>query len=158
MIERMGSVIDMIVGCPPQSVTRREFFLFQRDLDTLNQEFGFRFSGALWLMAAAGKHDGDLPFEIYFAGVKRHGDSIGRPSRHQRKKMTTPDSESQPGSRKVGLITDLATRMKCVATTWEGALKHSGEMKKLQARRREAEGKSSPGTKSDDERWQGPTK
>ena len=98
MIERMGSVIDMIVGCPSRSVTRSDFFRFQRDWDALNQEFGFRFCGALWLMTAAGKHAGDSPFEIYVAGAKRHGDSIGRPSRHRRKngRPTTPPKEPAP--------------------------------------------------------------
>ena len=130
MIERMGSVMDMIVGCPSRSATRREFFLFQRDFDTLNQEFGFRFSSGLWLMTAARKHDGDLPFEIYVAGAKRHGDSIGRPSRHRPKNMKTPDSKPQPDARKVGLIADLATRMHHTALTLAAALKHSGSVKK----------------------------
>ena len=98
IIERRGNPIDLIFGCLARSITRREFFQFQRDWDALNQEFGFRFSGALYLMTATNKHDGDLPFEIYVAGTKRHGDSIGKPSRRRRKsvKPTTPPKEPAP--------------------------------------------------------------
>ena len=39
MIERRGSAIDLIFGCRVRSITRREFFQFQRDWDALSQEF-----------------------------------------------------------------------------------------------------------------------
>ena len=98
VIERLGSAIDLIFGCPTRSITRREFFQFQRDWDALNREFGFRFSGLLGLITATNKHSGDLPLETYVAGSKRHGDSIGRPQRHQRKtkKATAPPKEPAP--------------------------------------------------------------
>ena len=84
-IERLGSAIDLIFGCRMRSITRQEFFAFQREWDSLNNEFDFRFSGMLLLMSDSGEHGGDLPFERYIAGAKQDGDSIGRPLRHQRR-------------------------------------------------------------------------
>ncbi len=58
----------------------------QQQWDALNREFAFRFSGFLCLMNATGGYDKDLPREIYSLGSIRRGDSIGRPSRHDRRK------------------------------------------------------------------------
>ena len=85
-IERLGNPIDLIFGCPSRSITRKEFFQFQKDWDALNREFAFRFSGFLFLMNATGGYDKDLPREMYSLGSIRRGDSIGRPSRHDRRK------------------------------------------------------------------------
>lgn len=91
-VERKGNNIDMIFGKSDRSVTRYEFFRFQKNFESLNQEMNFRMSGVLWLMPS-GESRGDVlafPFERYVRGVLQSGDSIGRPSRHRIKKDKHP--------------------------------------------------------------------
>ena len=54
-IERFGNLIDVIIGKNAGSVSRHEFFAFQRGWDELNERLGFRMSGLLSLMNDDGK-------------------------------------------------------------------------------------------------------
>lgn len=81
-VERRGNNIDLIIGKPGTSVSRREFYQFQRKWDELNEQLGIRMSGMLWLMTENGEDDPQAPREGYRLGVKAFGDSIGRPQRH----------------------------------------------------------------------------
>ena len=81
-IERLGNIIDLIIGKAGASVSRREFFRFQRKWDELNARHGIRMSGLLWLMTEDGGYDPTAPSECYRFGVRISGDSIGRPNRH----------------------------------------------------------------------------
>lgn len=84
-VERKSNHIDVILGHPRRSVTRYEFFRFQKAFEMLNQELGFHMSGVLWLMPADHSIDTlpDMPWEFYVLGRLVHGDSIGRPHRHR---------------------------------------------------------------------------
>jgi hypothetical protein len=81
-IERLGSPIDVIVGKEPESVSLKEFYAFQHKWDELNERFGFRLSGALWLMLSDGERGEFSTWECYQYGKRPLGDSIGRPQRH----------------------------------------------------------------------------
>ena len=81
-LERRGNNIDYIIGKAGGSVTRSEFFRFQREWEQLNERLGFRMSGQLWLMPEDHGLDPQLPREGYKHGIKTFGDSIGRPGRH----------------------------------------------------------------------------
>lgn len=80
-IERLGNMIDLIIGKPGGSVSPREFYQFQRKWDELNERHGIRMSGVLWLMTENGEDDPQAPQEGYRFGIKTLGDSIGSPRR-----------------------------------------------------------------------------
>jgi hypothetical protein len=82
-VERLGGMIDIIVGIPRASVTRHDFFRFQRLFDALNERLGWHLS-ALLRLAEADDRDtiSTHPAELYIDGRIQKGDSIGRPSRH----------------------------------------------------------------------------
>lgn len=80
----LGSDIDLIIEHPFRSISRREFFAFQREFEALNERHGFRFCGALYVSRKRySKHETDWPCETYSKGQIRIGDSIGRPMRHR---------------------------------------------------------------------------
>jgi hypothetical protein len=84
---RIGNPIDLIIEAPNRSITRREFFEFQKDFDALNAQHDFRFTGMLRLRPADNQKrlDKNWPLEWYVDGRVLLGDSIGRPL-HSRKK------------------------------------------------------------------------
>jgi hypothetical protein len=86
VIERLGSMIDIIVGIPGKNVTPHDFFRFQRAFDALNDRLECEMGGVLWLMDIH-RQSGedalvDAPREVYVNGRVSLGDSIGRPQRH----------------------------------------------------------------------------
>lgn len=81
-IERMGGNLDLILGKRDGSITRYEFYRFQKEFDKLNERYGFWLSGMLWLMEDGVYSVSDMPCEIYVMGRTTQGDSIGRPARH----------------------------------------------------------------------------
>ena len=85
VIERLGSMIDIIVGMPGQNVTSHDFFRFQHAFDELNERLDLNMSGVLWLMDINHQSGEDAlvnaPRVIYSDGRVSMGDGIGRPQR-----------------------------------------------------------------------------
>lgn len=96
--ERLANNIDLIIGKAPGSVTRREFFFFQRLFEELNEEFGLCMSGVLWLMDANDPCRKSAIWEVYNLGRKVVGDSIGRPAHSSLKAIRAARAHPpQPG-------------------------------------------------------------
>lgn len=96
-IERFGNPIDVIIGKLVGSVYPREFFFFQNRWDELNEQFGFRMSGVLWLTSLGGDSHPTI-WEIYQRGRKIAGDSIGRPARHSLSAVRAKEAKKRQGS------------------------------------------------------------
>ena len=94
-IERLGSLIDVIVGKRSGSVSLREFYSFQDRWDELNESFGLRMSGALWLSDPQGKGRHPTTWECYRFGRRVLGDNIGRPQRQSLAALRAGKPEEQ---------------------------------------------------------------
>jgi hypothetical protein len=94
-VERLGGMIDIIVGIPRASVTRHDFFRFQRLFEALNERLGWHLS-ALLRLAEADDRDtiSTHPAELYIDGRIQKGDSIGRPGRHSLREIRSRKNEA----------------------------------------------------------------
>jgi hypothetical protein len=76
---------DFELGSLTESVSRRDFFQFQKQFNTILEAVGLKFSGVLrhtWSDPEAGFDRSD-PHEQYLRDRIRAGDSNGRPRRHE---------------------------------------------------------------------------
>ncbi len=94
-VERLGGMIDIIVGIPGGSVTRHDFFRFQRLFEALNEQLGWHMSAMLWLAETDDRSSiSARPVERYIDGRIREGDSVGRPSRHSLRETRSRKNEA----------------------------------------------------------------
>lgn len=94
---RLGNPIDFILEAPGRSISRKEFYDFQREFQELNETADFRFSAVLDLMDGSHPAVREQPYEVYVDGRVRLGESIGRPQRHRKGHEKRKEGKAESG-------------------------------------------------------------